>query len=70
MPDEVEGGKTTELLLSVRIEQLQKQLQEVNIKIQKLRECVEIMLMQALKPLDIVHIRKPMVSPKSGMGIF
>lgn len=45
MQNETEGRKATELLLSLRTEQLQKQLQEAHLKTQKLGEHAEVMLM-------------------------
>ncbi|KAK4819568.1 LOW QUALITY PROTEIN: hypothetical protein QYF61_007079 [Mycteria americana] len=72
---EIEGRKATELLLSLKIEQLQKQLQEEKEKRQKLGEKVEMMLIQALRPPpppppppDIVQIRKLIVSPEDWDG--
>ncbi|XP_009696790.1 PREDICTED: olfactory receptor 477-like [Cariama cristata] len=71
---ETESRKAAELLLSLKIEQLQKQLQEEKEEEQKLEEKVEMMLMQAPNPPDIVRIRKLIVSPeewdeKSNHGI-
>ncbi|KAK4810621.1 hypothetical protein QYF61_007358 [Mycteria americana] len=65
---EIEGRKATELLLSLKIEQLQKQLQEEKEKRQKLGEKVEMMLIQAPRPPDIVQIRKLIVSPEDWDG--
>ncbi|KAK4819549.1 hypothetical protein QYF61_007060 [Mycteria americana] len=65
---EIEGRKATELLLSLKIEQLQKQLQEEKEKRQKLGEKVEMMLIQAPHPPGIVQIRKLIVSPEDWDG--
>lgn len=68
MQNEIEGNKATELLLSLRAEQLQKQLQEAHFKTQRLGEPVEIILMQAPNPFNIVQTRKLVVSPKDWDG--
>lgn len=60
--EEIEGRKTTELLLSLETEQLHKQLQKEKEMKQKLKENVEIMLKRAANPASIVQIRKPIVS--------
>jgi len=52
------------LLLSLKIEQLQKQLQEEKYKRQKLGEKVEIMLKKASRPPDLLQIRKLTVAPE------
>ena len=68
LQDEITGHKSTNLLLSIKIEQLQQQLKESQLKQQKLGERVEMMLMQSPNPPDIVQIRKLIVSPEDWDG--
>lgn len=63
LQNEIEEHETTVLLLSIKIE-LQRQFQEAQLKERKLRERVEVMLMQAPRSPDIVQIRKLIVSPE------
>lgn len=61
--EEIEGRKTTELLLSLETEQLHKQLQKEKEIKQKLEEKVKIMLKRAAIRASIVQIRKAILSP-------
>lgn len=60
--EEIEGRKTTELLLSLESEQLHKQLQKEKEIKQKLEEKVKIMLKRAAITVSIVQIRKAILS--------
>lgn len=65
---EIRGRKAAELLLSLKIERLQKQLQEQKEKKQKLKEKVQMMLMQTSHPPDILQIRKLIASTEKQDG--
>lgn len=49
LEDKIESHKSTKLLLSVKVEQLQKQLEESQLQQQKLGKRIEIMLMYSPK---------------------
>uniref|UniRef100_A0A8C3K6U7 Uncharacterized protein n=1 Tax=Calidris pygmaea TaxID=425635 RepID=A0A8C3K6U7_9CHAR len=65
---EIESRRANELLLYVENKQLREQLQEQKEKMQKFEQKVEMMLIQAPQPPDIVQIRKLIVSPEDWDG--
>jgi len=65
---QIESRKAAELLLSLRIEQLQEQVQQKRKENQNLVERVEMMLMWAPSPPEIVQIRKLIVYPEEWDG--
>lgn len=64
LQDEVEQRKQQEMLLSLQIKQLQKQLREEKGKCKNLEDKLELMRIRAPNPLDPVKIHKLIISPE------
>lgn len=56
--DKIDQCRSTELSLTLKTEQLQKQLKEDQLNSQKLGEFIELIQTQVLKPLGIDQICK------------
>lgn len=67
LKEEIKLLKATELVLSMKMEQLQNQLKGENEK-KKLEENIRFMFMQAFHPPDIVQVKKLIVSPEEWDG--